>query len=367
MLLKRGLEVHIFCASDGFTERVKSLGVSYHDIRFSRFVNPFGDANYFVNLYRIFRREGYQIVHNFTIKPNIYGTLAAKLNKVPRIVATVEGLGFTFSQTIDIRSKFIKYVVKPLLQMAFMFADRIWFLNKDDLDLLVTSNIAEARKCILIRSIGVNVSEFSIASIDKYQLERLRIQLASIPDSLFISMIVSRLVWSKGVAEYVKAAESLLSEFPNVSFILVGPVDNTSPDAVPSEFLQSKLPDNLLWYDFREDIREILALSDAVILPSYYGEGVPRILLEAMSMGKPIITTINVGCKEVVEDGRNGYLVPVKDVRALREAIKTLLMDKTMRLRFGQYSRIKVEREFDENQINYLVLQELYGAPDGCT
>ncbi len=359
-LLGQNISVDVISADDAYVDRVRSLGVTYHSVRLSRFVNPRLDVLYTFSLWRIFRSERFDIVHNFTIKPNIYGAIAARLAGVPRIVEMVEGLGFTFSSSADFRGRALRALIKFLYRIAFGLSTCVWFLNRDDMDAMISAGIARPRKSVLIRSTGVNTDEYSIRSVDEHQLTRLKEEMGLDGDSQLVSMIVSRLVWSKGVAEFAKAAVILGTELPSARFLLVGPVDLDSPEAVDDAFLNNSLPENVLWYSFREDVRELLTLSDVVVLPSYYGEGVPRILLEGMAMSKPIVTTDNVGCREVVDDGENGFLVPVKDADALAGAIAELLHDEKKRDRFGKHSRMKVEKEFDEKIVVNQALNLLY-------
>jgi N,N'-diacetylbacillosaminyl-diphospho-undecaprenol alpha-1,3-N-acetylgalactosaminyltransferase len=360
-LMKQGVSVHVVNADDAYADRVKALGVTYHPVQFSRFLDIKGDAIYLASLWKIFRKESFDIVHNFTVKPNVYGAIAAKLAGVPRIIDTVEGLGFVFSCFKGLRGRLFQRLLVALYRLAFGLSDRVWFVNGDDMDFMVSSGIVRRQKAVLIRSIGINLTQYSMASVDSYRLENLKRELGVAPGVVLVSMIVSRLVWSKGVAEFVEAARMLLPHFPRARFILVGPVDEGSPDYVPMSFVEKELPPNVCWSDFRDDVRELLALSEVVVLPSYYGEGVPRILLEAMAMGKPIVATDNVGCREVVENGKNGFLVPVRDSSALAAAIETLITDDECRKQFGLYSRAKAEAEFDEAVVVKRVLGELYG------
>ena len=175
-------------------------------------------------------------------------------------------------------------------------------------------------------------------------------------------MVVARLVWCKGVKEFIEAAAIVMSRRPDLRFLLVGPSARGHPDSVPDSYLKGKTTENCrVVTNFREDIREILSISDVVALPTYFREGVPRVLLEALALGKPVVTTDNPGCRETVDNGENGYLVPVRSSQALAEAIMKLMEDELCGKRFGQRSRRKAEREFDERLVVSRILTDLYG------
>lgn len=364
-LIERDISVHVISTHDAYVDRLKELGVIFHPVEFSRFINPKQDILYLVSLWKLFRSERFDIVHNESVKPNVYGAIAAKLTGIPRVIAMVEGLGFTFSSVPGFKNTLIRWIVKNLYRIGFGFSDKIWFVNKDNMNNLISLGIATPEKSVLIRSGGgLDLSEFSLSAADSQRIEHLKMELKTNRNTLFVSMVVARLIWSKGVREFVIAAQTLLTKFPHVKFLLIGPMDEDSPEAVPKSFVTGSLPENVQWLGFRDDIREILALTDIVVLPSYYGEGLPYVLLEGMAMSKPIVTTDNVGCREVVDEGRNGFLVPVKDSHALATAIGVLLRDKKKREQFGDYSRRKMEAEFDQRSINPQVLKLFYGLDE---
>jgi glycosyltransferase involved in cell wall biosynthesis len=176
---------------------------------------------------------------------------------------------------------------------------------------------------------------------------------------------VARAQWSKGVREFVEAADGLARAYPQARWVLLAPLDEGGPDAVPADYLQAAERQNksFRWLStLRGDVRELLALSDVVTLPSYYREGVPKILLEAMAMGKPIVTTDNVGCRDVVDDRRTGVLVAVKDSAALSVALGKLIADPKARARLGRCARDKVVREFADSSVVNRVLAEFYSS-----
>jgi N,N'-diacetylbacillosaminyl-diphospho-undecaprenol alpha-1,3-N-acetylgalactosaminyltransferase len=256
-------------------------------------------------------------------------------------------------------------MVDLLNALACRLADRVWFVNPDDLEFLAARKVAVREKAIVVRGVGIDVDEFSAAAADPIKLDQLRTELALADGEPCVTMAVARAVWSKGVREFVEAADQLGRAYPRARFVLLAPVEEDSPHAVPPAYLRAAEQRNprFVWLStFRRDVREILSLSSVVTLPSYYREGLPFVLMEAMAMGKPIVTTDNVGCREVVEEGRNGFLVSVKDPRALAQALGRLLADAGLRETFGQRSRQKVVTEFSDSVVVRRVLSEMYGV-----
>jgi N,N'-diacetylbacillosaminyl-diphospho-undecaprenol alpha-1,3-N-acetylgalactosaminyltransferase len=207
------------------------------------------------------------------------------------------------------------------------------------------------------------VDEFSMENIERARLDGLRAELGVEPEAQVVLMVVGRAIWSKGVREFVEVSQSARHWGLPVKFVLVGPVEPHNPDAVPQDYLTSAASPGFVHLPFRDDIRELLALANVVVLPSYYREGVPRVLLEALAMQKPVVTTDSVGCREVVEHGRNGFLVPIKDSPSLGSAIRTLLEDRDLQATFGEQSLVRAREQFDERKIVQRVLTDVYGFP----
>jgi N,N'-diacetylbacillosaminyl-diphospho-undecaprenol alpha-1,3-N-acetylgalactosaminyltransferase len=347
---------------------LRQAGLKYIPLRFHRFVNPRADIAALVRLYAILRSNRFDCVHSFNLKCHIYGSIVARLARTPLVFGTIEGLGFAYTDPSSLRSRLLARVVDSLNLVACRLADKVWFVNSDDLQLFVSRGILSADKAVLVRSCGVNLDEFSAVSVDANRVERLKAELGLRPGMSLVTMVVARAVWSKGVREFVEACALLERDHPSSRFVLLAPTARDSPHSVSAGYLEhaERSISTFRWLPaFRDDVRELLCVSDVVVLPSYYREGVPKILLEAMAMSKPIVTTDNVGCRDVVEDGKNGILVPVKDARAVARAIDRLLTDPRARSRFGRCSRERVEREFAEEVVVTSVLRRLYGIRAG--
>jgi N,N'-diacetylbacillosaminyl-diphospho-undecaprenol alpha-1,3-N-acetylgalactosaminyltransferase len=361
-LVSKGMEVCVIVPPGSYLSKLEAMGARCIPIAMNRFITPLQDLKLLSQLYCIFKAEQFDLVHNMTIKPNIFGTIAAKLAGIPRIVCLVSGIGYVFSNDIEsTEKKIVRTIATFLYKVSLSISDKTWFQNKDDLDLFIEKNIIKRNKGIVIRSGGINLTEFSLSKVNPALLEKLRSEFHLKENSKCVVMVAARLIWSKGVREFIEASEILKSAYPDWLFIMVCPQDPGSPDSVPKEYIDTHQSDNLIVIDsFREDIKNIIALADIMVLVSYYREGVPRTLLEGLSMSKPIITSNSVGCKEVVEDGKNGFLVPVKDSKELAEKLKFLMDNESKRSLFGKYSREIAKNYFDETIVVNRILTELY-------
>ncbi|MEM3541463.1 MAG: glycosyltransferase family 4 protein [Candidatus Bilamarchaeaceae archaeon] len=296
-------------------------------------------------LYRIFRKERFKIVHNFTIKGIVLGTLAAKLAGIPIIVNQVTGVGYTYTDKRT-QGKLLRFVISFLLFFSFCLSSKIVFQNTDDLETL--KHLLKNKNIVIIKGSGVDTDYFSPQNVKPEEIEKLRKQL-SVKKTDIVVTFIGRLLLHKGLNEFVEAARILLKNYQHIVFLVVGWLDKGNPSAVTRKFIQQAQQNPCIKFvGKRTDIREILALTDIYVLPSYR-EGVPRSTLEAMAMEKPIVTTNTPGCRETVEEGVNGFLVPPKDDKALAIAIEKLILDKDLRHRMGRKSREKVVREFSTN------------------
>lgn len=358
---KKGCNVYAISPPGKYVELLENLGVFHIPINLDRFLSPISDLKLLFQLYKIFRSKRFDIVHNFTIKPNIYGSVAAKMAGIKKIIGTAEGLGFMYANEPGLKIKIARHLVNILYRIGCKLSHKFWFVNPDDLALFIGNGIIPRQKAFFTVSAGVSLKEYFPNIVDELKVAELRNVLNLTRSAKIVTMIVARVIWSKGVKEFIEAAKLLRRRLPSVKFLLIGGIEENSPQSVPEQYLrEEEKSENFQWLGFRKNIKEFYALSDLVVLPSYYREGVPNVLLEAMAMEKPIITTDNVGCREVVENGKNGYLVPVKDSKALATAIEDLINDDNKRKKFGKYSRVKSEKEFNKELIVKRVIKELY-------
>jgi N,N'-diacetylbacillosaminyl-diphospho-undecaprenol alpha-1,3-N-acetylgalactosaminyltransferase len=343
-----------------YQQEIDALGVCHLPISMDRFISPMKDLKFMHALYAVFTSRRIDAVINFSTKAIIYGGISAWLAGVPKIIGAVRGLGAVFIPATDFKSVALRRLVEGMYLMAAHSSHRMWFTNRDDLAYFLDRGLVSDDKVFMTTN-STNLEDFSPAALDPAQLTALRAKLGLTPGDLVVIM-VARGVWSKGIREYVDAAQMLRERFPQAKFLLVGPVEEGSLDSVPPAYLQEgERRANFRWLGFRKDVRELYAISDLAVLPSYYKEGgYPRALLEPMAMGKPVITTDTIGCRGPVEPKKNGFLVPPRDTSALAAAMATLLENEDLRCRLGAYSRQKMEREFDDQVVIRKILMELF-------
>jgi len=353
-LIERGHEVAALCPKGDVFARFAEHGIAalHYDIDRSS-LNPLREYPVIGHLASMLGRIRPDILHTFTAKPNIYGTLAGRMARVPVIYNLVEGLG-SFYVEDSLRNRCIRACMESLYAITCRLSDSTVFVNRDDADHFRSHRLVPQHKMRIIRSVGIDTQVFKPGIHDVSAVRR---ELGLVSASRVVLM-VARAIWHKGLAEYIDAARRLRVQYPDAVFLLAGDVDQGNPSSATREFLMNQ--PHVRWLGPRADIAELTALCDVYVLPSYR-EGVPRTLLEAASMSQPIVTTDTVGCREVVENGMNGILVPVRDSEALARGIATLLDDQALREHMGRAGREKVVREFD---VRHVVRQylELYGV-----
>jgi N,N'-diacetylbacillosaminyl-diphospho-undecaprenol alpha-1,3-N-acetylgalactosaminyltransferase len=343
-LVKEGHTVYAICPKGDKFNLFNSHGIKAIEYKIERSsLNPLKELKAIYNIYRVIRELNLDIIHTFTAKPNIYGTIASKMAKVPTIVNLVEGLGSFYIEDTT-KSILVRNIIEKLYKFSFSLSHQVVFVNSDDPHYLKNRGVISNEKITIIKSVGIDTNEFNPNKISSQEIDKLRDEL-NLKDKIVVLM-VARAIWHKGVREFYEASHILLNH-NHIQFVLVGDIDEGNPSSANKEFLNSG---NVLWLGYRDDIFNLTALSDVYVLPSYR-EGVPRTLLEATSMAKPIVTTNTVGCREVVIDGYNGFLVPVKDSQTLADKIEILIKEQDTRKIMGENGRIMAIKEFDIKQV----------------
>ena len=354
-LHEKGLEIHIaapeFQTYPEERAQLQRMGYIVHDIPMQRTgTNPIADAQTMCALFRLMSVVKPAYVMGYTIKPVIYGTFAAWLAQVPHRFALVTGLGYAF-QNMDHqhqKKSFFQKLVHWLYAGALNRTQKIFFQNPDDEQLFRQMQIVQPNaKTVVVNGSGVDVSEYAVTPFPMSQQQ---------PAIHFL--LIARLLGDKGVREYAQAAQIIRVKYPYAQFSLVGWIDD-NPDAIAQTELDVWISDQRLTFLGKlSDVRPAIADSSVYVLPSYR-EGTPRTVLEAMAMGRAVITTDAPGCRETVVDGVNGFLVPVKSVDALVQAMEKFIQQPELIQIMGVESRKIAEYKFDVHAVNQVMLREM--------
>ncbi|EMR11897.1 group 1 glycosyl transferase [Methylophaga lonarensis MPL] len=336
-LLEGGFEVHLI-APGSCPDVLLNKGFMYHEVDISRNgMNPFFEMLSIIELFRIFKSIKPDLVHLVTIKPYLYGGVAARMAGVPAVVSAVAGLGVLFSKN-GFKNKALRFILYPIYRLAFGHINQIAiFQNKDDRELLVNWGVLKLSKSRLIRGAGADLSHYPC-----------------LPEPVGVPVIsfASRLLKDKGVVEFVEASRILKARGVEAVFWLIGDPDPGNRNTVTQDQLEHWQKAGLVeYFGYRNDIASLFAQSNIVTLPSYYGEGLPKILIEAAACGRAVVTTDHPGCRDAIEPDNTGVLVPVKNALALADAIEDLILNPDKRLLMGKAGRQLAEREFNIERI----------------
>lgn len=346
-----GYEVVAVAPPGDDAQRLEAAGVRFVPVVMdSRGTNPLAESALLVRLVQILRRERPALFLGYTVKPNVYGGLACRMLGIPS-VHNIAGLGSTF-----VESTWLTRMVRRLYRWALVRATRVFFQNPDDMSLFLDYGVVAVTQAERLPGSGVDTQRFIPARAP-----------ARSKDGEFRFLLPARLLWDKGVGEFVAACRSLCSEGRSLECQLLGFLGADNRTAIGRETIDEWEAEGIVHYlGVTDDVRSALAGADCVVLPSYYREGVPRSMLEAASMAKPVITTDAVGCREVVDDGINGFLCRPRDAGDLAEKMRRMMdLEPDKRNSMGRCGREKMIREFDEQVViaRYLkVVDEVVGA-----
>jgi glycosyltransferase involved in cell wall biosynthesis len=332
----RGHEVFVVANEErDCGDRIRAEGFRFLPVPIARgSMNLLHDLATLRALRRVYREVRPRLVHHVAVKPVLYGAMAARLEKVPAIVNALAGRGH-LSHAGGMRHA----LLRPALALAYRAAfggvrTRAIFQNPDDLEFFVGRGVIARERAELIRGSGVDLAAY---------------QPTPEPDGVPVILFASRLLRAKGIADLVAACDRLRARGVRCRLLIAGEPDVANPDAIPESLLRQWAAEGRAeWLGRRDDMPKVLALANVVALPSMYGEGVPKILIEAAACARAIVTTDSPGCREIVRDGLTGRLVPRNDVRALADALESLLADRALRGRMGAAGRELAAREFGE-------------------
>jgi len=330
-----GFEVLIATRIDQHKDLIDKEGFKLIPIGLKRrSKNVIKEFSSIIEIIRIYRREKPDIVHHVAAKPIIYGSWAARIAGISGVVNALAGLGLIFVAQ-GWKAKVLKRFVVFAFRTAFSAKNTVGiFQNPEDLKLFIDAGVIKSEKAALIRGSGVDTARFIPLP-----------ELGGIPTIA----LASRMLWDKGVGEFVEAARILKKNGIGCRMILVGNPDPENPASIPEKILRKWHSEDIIeWWGHRDDMPEVFGQSNIVVLPTTYGEGVPKVLLEAASCGRAIVATDCPGCREIVRNNENGLLIPPYDSKALSNAIKILIKNPKLRSKMGAQGRKIVEAEFSE-------------------
>ncbi|WP_299493838.1 glycosyltransferase family 4 protein [uncultured Shewanella sp.] len=345
-LIDKGHKVTAISPKDSYSSMLEELGAQHIDIDIDQGgTNPLKDIKTYIDFFRIYRSGQYDIVLNFTPKNNIYSTMAAKLNGL-KVINNIAGLGVLF-----INENITAKVARVLYKFSQRKADKIFFQNEDDRTLFIKHKLTTLSVTERLPGSGVDLKRFIVSPAKD--------------DGVVRFLLIARMLYDKGIGHYIEAARELKKCYGDkIEFYLLGFLDVDNPSSVSQVEMESWVAEGIVNYLGASDTVEAeIAKSDCMVLPSFYREGVPKSLLEAGAMGKPIVTTDNVGCRETVDHDINGYLCEIKSTSSLIVQLdKIIKLTHNERIDMGIKSRLKIKNEFDEN----IVINKYINAVDAC-
>lgn len=335
--INQGFEVHIATTVTNKLDLMTKNGLTVHNLNLTRGRPHFSFLSEFWNLFSIIRAIKPDLVHLVTIKPILLGGIVARLTKVPALVSAVSGLGIVFSSN-KVKYKFLRQFMYPFFRLAFKHKNqKIIFQNNDDLDSMASLRLVSPNQSIIIQGSGVDLNNYA------YLPE---------PTGVPVISFASRLLIDKGVQIFVEASRILKKRKINARFWLIGEPDVGNNNSVSIKQLKEWQSAGLIeWLGYREDIPYLFSKSNIVTLPSFYGEGLPKVLIEAAACGRSIITTDHPGCRDALEANKTGLLIPTRDSAGLADAICLLLDESSRRIEMGLNGRKRAEEKFDVNKV----------------
>jgi len=328
-LQEQGYHIVLIAPKDDYSDRLEGLGCRHYHIDIdNKGTNPIEDTKLLYQFYQLFKTIKPDMALIFTIKPNIYGSMISKILNIPT-VNVIAGLGTVFLND-NLSSKIARWLYRVSLNN-----NRVVFENADDCQVFLAQNLVKKSQTVSIPGSGINTEAFQPKQ--------------NLSNKNLIFLLIARLIRDKGIIEYIEAIKSIRTKYPTVQFKILGSYYFGNPSSISEDEVKRWVDDGIIEYlGYTDAVLEEIEKADCIVLPSYR-EGLSRVLLEGASMSKPIITTDVTGCREVVDDGVNGYLVPPKDSEALSLAIeKMIALSDEERRAMGQRGRIKVIEEFDE-------------------
>lgn len=346
-LIQQGHKIYVVAPHDEFVAQLEKMGCHCIDIKLSRKgINPIEDLKLTYALYKIYKDICPDIIFNYSIKPIIYGSIAAKFAKIKSVAINI-GLGYTF-----INTNIISKVSHILYKVALHYPVEVWFINEDDREEFIKRSLVSPFKTFVLPSEGVDLKYFSPRQYDTKHR---------------VFLLIARVLWDKGIGEYYEAAKMLKKQYPDVEFQLLGSLDDGNPKGIAAHVIDDWNTEGVITYlGYAKDVRDYIAQATCIILPSYR-EGKGMTLIESGAMEKPLIATNVPGCKDIVKDGYNGFLCQVKDSDSLAKAIEKMInLDDESIMTLGQNACQYMQEQFDEKKVIAIYEQKIKQIIYGC-
>lgn len=344
-ILKEGYGLTLAVENAEDDKKMQDMGIQAHNLRgYDKGFNPLAELLLLFSIYKAIKTTKPDIVHAITLRHAFYAGIAARILRHPQSVFTIAGLGSLFAAD-SAKAKILRFIAMPVFRFAFRHKGaKLIFQNPDDYQIMIDRGAVHADQCVIIKGSGVDLTQFPYT--------------AQPHNDIPIMLFSSRLIAEKGLDDYVEASRILKEKGVKARFLVAGDTAHKNPKNMDPKQVQAWHDERLIeWLGNVDDMPQRLQACDVFILPSYYREGVPKVILEALSTGRPIITTDKPGCRETVDDGVNGFKIPAKDGEAIAEKIETLLADRHMMNAMGAASRKKAENEFSVESVVERTLQ----------
>jgi len=345
--LEKGWEVVGVAPTDASVVDLEKLGCRHVAINMDgKGTNPAQDVMLQLEYFQLLRRERPDVVLAYTVKPNVYASLAAHLLGIP-VINNIAGLGAVFSS-----QSVLTRLVKVLYRLALSRSSKVFFQNREDLAQFLKEGLVSDKQTGTLPGSGVDVKRFSYSPVSRKE------------ERPFRFLLVARMLWDKGIKEFVDAARIIKQAHLSAEFCLLGFLDVENPRAISRVDVDAWVDEGVVQYlGVSNDVRQEMRNADCIVLPSFYREGTPRSLLEAAAIGRPIITTDNIGCRNVVDEGKNGFLCKVRDANDLAEKMRCMIgLTDSERSLMGEVGRKKIELEYDERIVIEHYLQSISDA-----
>ncbi len=339
-IINKGYEVVVTGPNKIDVDKIEALGARFVEVPINKNgINPLADMKYMLALRKLMKKERPDATLGYTIKPAIYGAMAAKLAGVKSRTSMITGAGYLFTAK-TVKAKLTGIIGKSLYKLGLGCANHVIFQNEDDLHEFTEMQLVNKQKCAVVNGSGVNMEHFAVAPLPEKP----------------VFFMLSRALYSKGVKEYLDACRIVHSKYPEVRCMYLGAIE-PMPDAIPQDVVQSYIDDGSIeYYGETPDVRQYTAQCSVYVLPSYR-EGTPRTVLEAMSMGRPIITTDVPGCRSTVIDGKNGFLIPAYNAEAVAEKMIWFIDHLEAIRKMGEESYNYCARKFEVSAVNSSMLK----------